>query len=340
MAVRPLAPADTEAVWHFWNSNVENEELPYRMMSLAEFTEKFIAEPPSMEKYNLVYEQGDEIVGFANGVYLPDKNNAYVTMVLVAPEFRNHGIGTALYQMLEDAFKHPATCAWHPLSLDHPIMFPPENVDILFFNPINLEWIVPGTESHDHPNSPGVAMPSAAYEFFKKQGFTDLALQHSYYRPLADYKVAAEITHKTTELREKGIEIALYDPELHDGFDELFDDLENEQWRELITANVEDEEGGAPVLIASDNGKIVGFTGPLRVQDSKRGYFAGIGVHSEYRSLGAGKVLFTYLCKVLKDLGADYMTLFTGDTNPARRMYEANDFQIVKSWMDMRKALH
>ena len=87
------------------------------------------------------------------------------------------------------------------------------------------------------------------------------------------------------------------------------------------------------------NGLVIGFSGPLKVQKSMRGYFTGIGIHSEYRGYGAGSVLFSALCKHLKDLGAHYMTLFTGENNPARHIYEREGFQIVRSWADMRKDL-
>jgi len=340
MDIRNFSAADNSdiaAATAFWNQNVETAELPYRKLSDAEFTDKMVAPWPGMEKLNLLAYQGDTVIGFAHGVYLPEKRTGYVTMVMVAPEHRHHGVGTALYQQLEQGLRD-ADSAHHGGAEPKPDA--PANLDIIFFNPINLEWIVPGTAGHDHPNSPGVDLAGAGYGFFKRQGFRDLALQNSYYRKLASYELTPEIKNKIAELKSKGIEITYYDPEKHYGFTELFDDLGNELWRETIIGNVESPGGGDPVLIVSDNGKIVGFTGPLRVQPSKRGYFAGIGVHSDYRKLGAGKVLFASLCQGLKDMGADYMTLFTGETNPARRMYEANGFEIVKSWMDMRKPLH
>ena len=36
-------------------------------------------------------------------------------------------------------------------------------------------------------------------------------------------------------------------------------------------------------------------------------------------------------------MGAGYMTLFTGEANPARNIYEAAGFRIVRTWADMRK---
>lgn len=63
--------------------------------------------------------------------------------------------------------------------------------------------------------------------------------------------------------------------------------------KRLLWGNIAREDGGDPVIIAEHNGKAVGFTGPIHVQESGRGYFAGIGVHSEYRKYGLGKALFS-----------------------------------------------
>ena len=54
---------------------------------------------------------------------------------------------------------------------------------------------------------------------------------------------------------------------------------------------------------------------------------------------GAGTALFASLCMGLKDMGAEYMTLFTGENNPARNIYRAAGFKIVRTWANMRREL-
>ncbi|HIX29130.1 MAG TPA: GNAT family N-acetyltransferase, partial [Candidatus Blautia stercoravium] len=82
---------------------------------------------------------------------------------------------------------------------------------------------------------------------------------------------------------------------------------------------------------------VCGFTGPLDVEKKGRGYFAGIAVDESVRGKGVAKILFCELCMGLKEQGASFKTLFTGEKNPARNIYEAAGFQIVKSWANMRK---
>ena len=76
---------------------------------------------------------------------------------------------------------------------------------------------------------------------------------------------------------------------------------------------------------------------PIMALTASRGYFAGIAVAEDVRGKGLGKILFYELCKGLREKGAAYMTLFTGENNPARNIYEEAGFRIVRSWSDMRR---
>ena len=129
--------------------------------------------------------------------------------------------------------------------------------------------------------------------------------------------------------------ITFYDFQKHTGLNELFDDFGNELWRRIIVGN----DNKKPVFLVEHQRKVYGFTGLLDVQSNKRGYFSGIGVHSDYRSHGVGTVLFSVLCQELKKLGAEYMTLFIGEDKPARYIYESAGFIRVKLWQTMRKEI-
>ena len=211
-------------------------------------------------------------------------------------------------------------------------------IEISFFDPIKLEWYIPGGNGADHNNSPGVDVSIPAYIFFKNLDFIDIAYQNSFYMLLKGYEFNNKIHEKQKKMEERGYSVCFYDKNKHYGFEELCEDLGSEDWRWHIFTNLEKPEPD-PILIIEHNGRIGGFAGPLRVQESGRGFFAGIGVHTDFRSGGSGSVLFATLCKELKNLGADFMTLFTGELNPARNIYRAAGFKIVKTWADMRKEL-
>jgi ribosomal protein S18 acetylase RimI-like enzyme len=323
MIIDRLAPADFSAACELFNRYAE-VEFPHRKLSLPQFTEQFLQSTDVAEKVNLAAKEGDSLVGFASGCVKHGSGIGYITFLLVDPSVRRKGLAREMLAVLEKE-----------LAAVEDI----EKYQIYFFNPVALTWIVPGTDGHDHPNAPGIDVASDAYIFFKNMGYLDVVYQNSFYLPLENYTLPADIQKRIDGLAEHDLSICFYDKAKHYGLEELFDDLGNEGWREEIIGMVNRPDGGDPVLIAEHNGKAVGFTGPIRAQESGRGYFAGIGVHSEYRKYGLGKALFSMLCKCEKETGARYMTLFTGETNPARYIYTSAGFKIVKTWSDMEKII-
>ena len=54
---------------------------------------------------------------------------------------------------------------------------------------------------------------------------------------------------------------------------------------------------------------------------------------------GIGNVLFFSLCQELKNMGAEYMTIFVTETNFARRIYEKAGFSVVQEWAILKKTV-
>lgn len=322
MAITKLADISTGHT--LFNSVCEGETV-YKKLSLEQFTEQFFNDTDTVTKINLVATQDNKAVAYANGCYNKENGKGYITFVVVDKPNRRKGIGRELLLSLE---KELTTLCDKP----------PFKAEIIFFNPIALTWCVPDTARHDHPNSPGVDVSSGVYLFLKNCGYRDTVYQNSFYQPLDKFFLSDDIKTRLAKLSDNDLSICFYDEAKHFGLNELFTNLENEPWREIIMGNV-NGENPKPVLIAECKGEVVGFTGPLYVQESGRGYFAGIGVHSEFRKYGLGKSLFYSLCNELKNMGAMFMTLFTGETNPARNIYESAGFRIVRTWADMEKIL-
>lgn len=316
---------DAGAARKLFNDCAAAGEVLYKPFGTIEAFEAFFLGRPKEEAavVNLLAEDGS---AFASGCYVERTGKCYITFLAVCPERRRQGGGRGILLELERRLK--------ALSGGRASAY-----EIVFFNPMNLPWFLPGTDGHDHPNAPGVDVSGAGYLFLKNCGYRDYAYQNSYHIDLTDYRFPSDIRQRIEALKESGIEIALYDSAVHIGLEALMEDLGNELWTREILGNVAQPDGGRPLLIVNQNGRAMGFTGPLAVQDSGRGYFSGIAVHSACRGNGAGKVLFSCLCSSLRDMGARFMTLFTGETNPARNIYEAAGFHIVRTWADMRKEI-
>lgn len=321
--IRPMGSHDLPAVAALWNQAAESRDILHKPLTPEQFRQKFVAADSTEVKHNLVAEADGRVAAFGSAYHRLGADHGYVTFVLVDPSHRRKGIGSQLLSALEARLREFPTVT---------------RINLNFFNPVNLEWLIPGTPGHDHPNAPGVDARSPALPFFLKNGYAETARQYSYYRLLEGFEFLPKIAERRRKLAEQGVTITYYDPALHHGLNELFDDLGNEDWREKVMANA-CSPNPHPLLIVQRDGRVGGFAGPLFVQESGRGYFAGIGVHSEFRGGGAGSVLFSALCKGLQEMGATFMSLFTGKANVARTIYESAGFEVVHEWACMRKDL-
>ena len=320
--ILPFTKEHIPAVTALFNRAAAEETL-YKSMTEEQCAAFFLLQKDEgCRKYGFVCWEGEQIIGFSSGCTSADGRTGYITYVYVMPEWRGKGLGRALTEALEEKLWDTA-----------------EKVDIVFYNPMQIPWWIPGTgQKHDHPCAPGVDMSGPAFLFFKRLGYRCFAYQNSYYQNLENYAYPADILQKIENLRQADIEVTYYNRQVHTGLAELFDDLNNPGWKQAILANDALGDAARPLLVAVHGGKTVcGYTGPLSVSSEGRGCFHGIGVHHEYRQHGAGKVLFSTLCTALREQGAAFMSLYTGEDNPARNIYEAAGFKIVRSWADMRK---
>lgn len=308
-------------VYGLYDKSVKAGEILHQELSFEEFCEKIFTEQEEIRKITVAEEEGK---AFASGCIDRRLGKAFVTFVAVEKSERRKGMGKAVLEELERVLKEEGN---------------QEAVELSFFNPSVFTWRIPGKKGVTHPNTPGIDVDSAAYPFFKNCGYQEFAIQNSYYLPLALYGYPADMAERKAVLKQKGYTFTVYDKEKHIGMEEMLKDLNNLNWMRDILGEPSLSQGGRPILVPVCGDKVCGFTGPLETEKSGRGFFAGIAVASSERGNGLAKVLFCELCFRLKSMGAEYMTLFTGENNPARNIYEAAGFSVVKTWADMRKNL-
>lgn len=300
-----------------FNCNATEEKAVLKPLSVSDFEGLFLSE--KYKSIGVVKEnEAGAVVGFAFGVVT--ETFLFVSYIGVKKEYRKKGIGRELYSELEKA-----------LSKENENI---KRIDCIFYNPCQLSWFIPNHHPHDHNGIPGVLMESEAYPFFKSVGFFDYAVQNAYYMPLGNYQVAEKIKIINEKLKEENITVCFYQKEKHFGFSELFDNIQNEGWRKSVMARLDE-----PILVVEQKGRIIGYTGPLSLSEEKRGMFCGIGVHTDFRGKGIGKALFSRLCFEHQKNGALFMSLFTGENNNARFVYEGTGFEMVGKFSCMRKNL-
>ncbi|GHU69774.1 hypothetical protein AGMMS49992_01030 [Clostridia bacterium] len=330
ITIRRMERTDLPGVTRIWNASVNAREVVYAPMDHARYESIFLSNPNYDPAFSLVAEKDSAIVGFINGitkkVFLPKEHDGntpgYITCIFVDKSVRGQGLGTALLNALLDAFrragKTSAVCSGG--------------------NPINLDWIVPGTPGHDHNNAPGVDEDCAGHGFLLYSGFADAYREVAMYLNLAEYRAPDNLDELQIKLRGDGIETGRYDPALGYDYDGMCDRVGSEYWRKVLRDECAADHP-RPILAATHEGRIVGFTGPVDKQPSGRGWFTGICTDPLYERRGIATVLFNLLMQEFIAEGAAFSTLFTGDDNHAQRLYARTGFRVARRFVIMKREL-
>ena len=326
MEIRKFILDDLSEVVHLWNDSVVNYSI-YSGFNDESFKVKFLDNPHFNPDGALVATLDGKIVGFGVATYNnqgkdPALTPGYIACIAVDKNHFRKKIGTKLLLSLEAFLKSKGKTY----------------VRNLFFNPINLEWYVPGYDRHEHPGAPAIPYNTPYYFLFMANGYNSNGQQDAYHLDLSNYTLPEKVIKKMEENEKDGYTITYYDESLHYGFDELFDALQNEGWRSVVKENLA-KEHPQPMLIVQKDGEILGWTGPVYTQPSGRGFLGGIGIHPKTQGHGLGKSLFCMLCQKSKENGAKFMTLFTGSDNKAREIYMYAGMKLVQSFAVLRKDL-
>ncbi|MCR8643637.1 GNAT family N-acetyltransferase [Paenibacillus sp. N1-5-1-14] len=312
----------TQAVISLWN--IEAVKDGYKELSVESFKHIFMLNPYFDPACTFLLLDNDQVKGFACGCTgddLPLGDVAgYITTIVLAQDYCTDEHYTMMIQALEQRFVEKEK----------------KQADILFFNPMRLPWYIPETPQHEHNNAPGVPITSRLYATLLHNGYVERAKQSAMYLHLDGFTIPEDVRSKESHALEAGYTAQLFDSAKHHGVHDMLDGFDNPLWRKEIGHST---ETGIPTVIAAHDGKVVGFAGPVIREESGRGYFAGIGVHPEHEGHGLGTLLFFKLCEAFERVGADYMSLYTGVTNPAIRIYEKAGFKTVKHFAIMRREL-
>ncbi len=347
--IRTMTMKDIPDVCALWNMCVRQKDVLYFEMTPAYFERKFLNDPNYDPQYSLVAEENGQMAGFISGiskkVFLDLETNentpGYITCLFVSTSMRGKGIGRQLTEALLERFRDAGK----------------STVVLNNDNPVNLDWHIPGTPGHDHNNAPGVDVDGTGLPFFKALGFEETAREIAMYLDLKKYQPWVELESRRQMLAENGIFTGRYDPELNYDYDTLCDRVGSEYWRSVIRSelacyreqrpnkdirfipNGKVPAGPRPMLVATHDRHIVAFTGPVDKQESGRGWFCGIFTDPTYERKGIASVLFNLLMQEFIEEGAEFSTLFTGENNPAQKIYKRAGFTVRRTFAQMKRSL-
>ena len=315
--IRTYTAGDASALLSVWNS--AGSRFGYASLEDFEFRKIFLEHPNFSPELTFVLEEMGRIYGFINGCAGAD-GTGYITCLLLEPEADTEENVAALVYRLEEAFRNQGRnrCA------------------VSFFNPIRLPWVIPGTPGHQHNNMPGVPENLPLYERLRALGYTPTSRECGLYYNLANHVTPAWVEGKASEMAQRGYTVAQYDSCCHSGLEEMLESLGNPVWIQEITAAARE---GLDLLVGLKGDVCAGFTGPVYPEKTGRGYLSGVAVAPQYERNGLGTLLFYRLLQREKEVGSKYMSIFTGDNNPAKRIYLEAGFQIVRTFAVMQKEL-
>lgn len=294
-------------------------ETLFSPLSPEEFSRLFLC-CRSAEGLCLAEVEEGRLTGFVCGSRTDSRG--FLHAVMVSGDKRRQGIARRLLDALCEALRRQGA----------------QTLEVSGNGPVKTNWLIPATKGHDHNNMPGLDEQSLLAALMPRFGFKVVNAEVGMYLPLHNYRPLDDLPARIAHLQQEGITVGRYDPALGYDFDRLCDRVHSELWRSVLQ-NETAAPAPRPILAATVPGYLVGFTGPVDVQKSGRGWFTGICTDPCYEKRGIATALFHLLMQEFIQAGASFSTLYTGDTNHARRIYECAGFTVVKRFLVMRKAL-
>ena len=320
--IRYYSTTDDEAVLRLWNT--AGVSAGYAPLSPEKFRQLLLRHPEFSPEFTFVLENGGELLGFINGCagdhIAGGEPRGYISCLILSEKVDTEENTALLLDALEDAFRK----AGRTSSV------------VSYFNPIRLPWVMPGTGGHQHNNVPGVAVDLPLYQRMLALGYRESDREIGLHYDLAGHVTPEWVEEKAAKMAARGYTVARYDSTVHTGLDEMVAALNNTMWSAEIPAA---GRAGMDLLVALKDNVCAGFTGPCYPEETGRGYLAGVAVAPQYEGNGLGKLLFYRLLQREKEVGAQYMSIFTGIDNHAKFIYFNAGFQIVRTFALMHKDL-
>ena len=325
LTFRQIEKEDVENIVNLWNEEIYQKEI-YAEFSVEDFTWRFLNNPSYKKEGTVIVYNKDELVGCGVACFHKDSNPetscGFITLLFVKEKYRRHGLGSEILGRLEKYILDSGRTV----------------IRNYFGAPMNLKWYVPGYDKHEHAGAPAVPFNTSYYFLLLANGYNVNGQHDGFHVNLENFEMDEKVLDKIKENEKDGYTITYYYKDKHHGFDEMFDALQNEGFRNAVH-NVLAKPNPDPLLIVQKDGEILGFTGPVRTEPSGRAYLAGVAIHPKAQKRGLGKTMFCELCRRSKENGAKFMTLFTGSDNRARNIYLYAGLRIVQSFVVMKKEL-
>ncbi|MCI8401535.1 MAG: GNAT family N-acetyltransferase [Lachnospiraceae bacterium] len=316
--IRNYLPSDFDALCTLWNT--AGQAQGYAPLSPEQLHDLLTGHPNFNASYAFVLEE-DGIKGFLCGCLVDGRPEpkGYLTCLILNESCLCESTVRQMTEILEKALQE-AGC---------------RRCSASYFNPIRLPWVIPGTPGHQHNNCPGVAEDLPLHRLLENCGYQVIVQECAMYLDLSRFEMPDWVEEKAAKMAEKHYTVDWYQEGKHQGLDEMVHSMNNSMWDAEIPVAARQIN----MLVGLYHDQVAGFTGPVYPEPTGRGYFAGIAVAAAHEKQGLGTLLFYRLCQAEKEAGSQYMSLFTGTDNHARRIYTRAGFEARRIFSLLQKEL-
>ena len=328
MQYRTYIPEMLHQMVRLWKE--ESLRIRYKGYESADEWRRELLDHPDFKKEGciLALTQPGDLAGFVVAIsqeeFLPgqDRHNTpgYLFLLIVKEGYERQGIGSGLLVRAEKFLKGQGK---HEVRVSHKC-------------PVKMQWFV-DEAGHEHNKAPGIRTDSQGYSFFVRRGYELVQKEISYYLRLGKFYIPEDVRHQMNTLEQEGISVTWFDAKRNFGYEEMFECLKDQSFLKKFRDGIREDK---KILIVEDReGRVLGTAGTVYPEENGRGYFSALAVDPAAGGKGIGNVLFFSLCETLRDMGAEYMTIFVTETNFARKIYEKAGFAVVQEWAIISKPI-
>lgn len=294
-----------------------NKTCTFDSIDVNKFRRQALFDENFDEELCYVAIKDEKVVGFILGIkrkfpYLErglEPNRGWISVMFVAKEYRNRGIGQALLDVVENKlFEMGAT-----------------DITLGAYSP---NYFFAGIDPDNYPE---------AIEFFEKNNYKAGEKAFSMGMNLHGYQIREKTLEKKKAAEEKGYRFINFD---YKYALELLEYMRQEfggGWkRNALIAMQKNKAQDRILLVLDPQGKICGCSN--RAIDDNEMRFGPIGISASERNSGLGTILMELGLYEMAKKGIYRMYFVTTDEN-GRRYYERMGLEVIRTFVDYRKDL-
>ncbi|MCG8580121.1 MAG: GNAT family N-acetyltransferase [Bacteroidales bacterium] len=260
-------PGDLPRLTAFLNNSWQYDSINETILQ-----EKLEGDPYWMPEATFVCKDGDEIIGFMQGVMRDIRGTryAYIKLMAVDATYRRQGIASAMFEKLEAIFKQ-------------------HEADVMRIYDVPLNYFMPGIDPRYTP-----ALCWAMRKGFERFGDTS--------NLLVDLNQDWDMSAKETALKEDNIEVRRAKPEDKQA---ILDFIKDEWllWSNEVEMAFKDKQPS--IHIALLNGEVKAFSAH-NANNKGTGWFGPMGTHPDLRGKGMGAILLKRCLQDMKEMGLSH----------------------------------